>query len=279
MKTKPLLPVFALLCGAGGFALRLLQNQTGFEPGTGLSVPGNLYARLLLIFLAAAVALLWLLSRGLKDGDSLPAFPEHFLSDGKAELTLMICGIFLMGVSGALDVLSGLAGGGALDSVLSAGGMVGFAVVSSGATPFSLVLSGALTLVTAAALFPVAAACRRREEPARVDPALILAPAVIFVFRLVLVYRTVSVNPTIAAYYVELLTIVFLTLAFYRFSSFSFRAGRTDCFAFLSSVAVLLSITHLADGFSSAALAYLGAAAVLFGLLLLRLRQKPCSVN
>lgn len=64
---------------------------------------------------------------------------------------------------------------------------------------------------------------------------VLLAPVGILVVRLVAAYRQDSVNPTLAAYYIELLALVFLTLAFYRLSSFAFRPGRPAALCFTPS--------------------------------------------
>ena len=34
--------LLTLCLGAAGMSLRLLQNMTGFEPGTGLPIPGSI---------------------------------------------------------------------------------------------------------------------------------------------------------------------------------------------------------------------------------------------
>ena len=90
---------------------------------------------------------------------------------------------------------------------------------------------------------------------------------------LVLVYRVDSVDPALEAYYVELLALVFLTLGFYRLSSFAFGAGRTRRFALYTGAAVVLSLAALTDGAAgiSSTLLYLGGALTLLGFLLLRL--------
>ena len=86
-------------------------------------------------------------------------------------------------------------------------------------------------------------------------------------------YRLDSVNPALSAYYVELLALVFLTLGFYRLSSFAFHAGQLRLYAFYTGAAVVLSMAALADGgpYLSSLLLYAGGASVLMGFLLLRL--------
>lgn len=52
--------LLTLCLGAAGMSLRLLQNMTGFEPGTGLPIPGSIPG----IFAAGAA--------GAVDGDIVP---------------------------------------------------------------------------------------------------------------------------------------------------------------------------------------------------------------
>ena len=44
--------LLTLCLGAAGMSLRLLQNMTGFEPGTGLPIPGSIPGILLPVLLA-----------------------------------------------------------------------------------------------------------------------------------------------------------------------------------------------------------------------------------
>ena len=44
--------LLTLCLGATGMSLRLLQNMTGFEPGTGLPIPGSIPGILLPVLLA-----------------------------------------------------------------------------------------------------------------------------------------------------------------------------------------------------------------------------------
>ena len=67
MKKYVLWPLLAAAGGAGAFLLRLLQRSTGFESDTGLPVPGNLYAVLLVIWFVVLAAVCLLAAR--------PCFP------------------------------------------------------------------------------------------------------------------------------------------------------------------------------------------------------------
>ena len=96
----------------------------------------------------------------------------------------------------------------------------------------------------AVSLFPAVPACRARPEGERAalpGRPLLLVPVCCLVVRLVLTYRAVSVGPVLSPTTIaELLAVVFLTLAFYRLSSFAFRAGRTRRFALYAVLAIVL---------------------------------------
>lgn len=282
MKKQLLLPLTAVAGGAAALVLRLLQNRTGFEEATGLPVRGNAPGLALIVLLAALAAALLLLARmvPVEDEDG-PFFPEDFRTANAALVTLPVMGIFLMAVSGVMDIAAGAALMNVLESV---GGMDGPTVVWSawgGAsgltfTPRARMLAGALALLTAVSLFPAAACCRRRPgvRPRTASPALLLISPVCMVARLVLAYRVDSVNPALQTYYVEILALTFMTLAFYRLASFAYHAAKSRRFALYAGVGVALCLTALADGESiSALLLYAGGAVTLLGFLLLWLTE------
>lgn len=255
MKKYFLFPALALAGGAAAFALRRLQIATGFESATGLPAAGCPYAAALPILLCVLAAVFWLMDRrlpGEKGGDSPLEFAACFASSGAGIPTLMVMGLFLWLASGAYGVYTG---------------------VVLGPSVLNLVL-GILTILSAAALFPVVSACRKRgsETGSGVNENLLLVPVVCLVVRLVLTYRADSVNPTLAAYYVELLALVFLVLCLYRVSAFAFRCGRTRRFAFCAQMAVVFCMATMADLHGAAArLLYAGGALLVLAFLLLRL--------
>ena len=140
-----------------------------------------------------------------------------------------------------------------------------------------------LSMLAAAGLFASLLACRRRDgaAPRPVNGNWLLIPAVSLVVRLVLTYRIDSVDPSLSAYYVELLALVFLCLGFYRLSSFAFRAGRTRRFALYAGASIVLCIAALADGspYLSSTLLYIGGALTLLGFLLLRLAVQSANAE
>ena len=276
MNQRYALPLTAALGGAAACVLRLLQNHTGYEPDTGLPIPGNPAALALAVLLAGLAAALALTARLLPaEEDPGPALPRDFSTENAGLLTVPMCGVFLMALSGLSDLaesLSILPAGltssrHAIYGILRAGGL--------GYSPQGQILMGALSLAAAGSLFPVLAGCRRRGGgPRRWAPAAItLLPVAALVVRLVLTYRIDSVNPSLSMYYVELLALVFMTLGFYRLSSFAFQAGRTRRFGFYAGGSLVLCAAALADGsaYLSSLLLYAGGALTLTGFLLLRL--------
>lgn len=276
MNKQYALPLTAALGGAAACVLRLLQNSTGYEADTGLPIPGNFAALALAVLLAGLAAALAVTSRFLPaEEGSGPVLPKDFSTENTGLLTVPMCGVFLLALSGLADLAESVrmlpqglvSSRHAIYGVLQAGGL--------GYSPQGQLLLGALTLAAAVSLFPVLAGCRRRKDgPRHKAPASItLLPVAALVVRLVLTYRIDSVNPSLTMYYVELLALVFLTLGFYRLSSFAFQAGRTRRFGFYAAASLVLCAASLADGsaYLSSLLLYAGGALTLTGLLLLRI--------
>ena len=276
MNRRYALPLTAALGGAAACVLRLLQNSTGYEADTGLPIPGNFAALALAVLLIGLGIALFLTARLLPAEDEPgPALPKDFSAVGSGPLVLPVCGVLLIALSGLADLAEGLQ--------LLPAGIVSpqhaiYGILRAGGLGYSLrgqLLMGVLAVAAAASLLPVLAGCRRRAgRPAHRAPAAItLLPVAALVVRLVLTYRIDSVNPSLSMYYVELLALVFLTLAFYRLSSFAFQAGQTRRFALYAGAAVVLCVASLADGsaYPSSLLLYAGGAAVMMGFLLLRI--------
>ena len=281
MKRQTLLPLLALVGGIGAFVLRLLQNRTGFEAATGLPVPGNVPGLALAALLAILALLFLLLVRRLpREAGPGPAFPSEFAAGDAAQVFLPLTGALLMLLSGLADLAEALGGVNLLARLRAAADPYGAAAMESvsGFASKAQLLLGLLGLVSGAAVFLAAAACRRgSREAGGFQGSLLLVPPVALVVRLVLAYRLDSINPALEAYYVELLALVFLTLGFYRLSSFAFQSGRPRRFALYTCAAVVLCVAALADGgpHHSSLLLYAGGATALLGFLLLRLAHGP----
>lgn len=275
MDKRYALPLTAALGGAAACVLRLLQNHTGYEADTGLPIPGNFAALALAVLLVGLAAVLALTARLLpSEEDPGPVLSRDFSTENAGLLSIPMCGVFLLALSGLCDLAESLrilpeglvTSRHAIYGILRAGGL--------GFSPQGQFLLGALTLAAAVSLFPVLAGCRRREGgPRHKAPAAItLLPVAALVVRLVLTYRIDSVNPSLTMYYLELLALVFLTLGFYRLSSFAFQAGQTRRFGFYAACSLVLCAASLADGsaYLSSLLLYAGGALTLMGFLLLR---------
>ena len=102
----PLLAVIGGICGA---ALRFLQNQSGFEPDTGLPISGDPYAFLLpgLLILTAALTMLLCLRLPREPDTSPKLFADYFSSHSTAAVMVVVAGIFLWCLSGAAGVIGG----------------------------------------------------------------------------------------------------------------------------------------------------------------------------
>ena len=252
MKKYVLWPLLAAIGGVGAFLLRLLQRSTGFEVDTGLPIPGNLYAILLVAWFVVLAAVCLLAARPLlpADREDPPLFPTGFSVASPGLLTPAVMGLFLLAASGVLDLLFGFSGASALTG---SGETVTVFVTAQGSQLFSgreHLVVGLLSLLSAASLLPAVPACRIRPEGETRKPfqsPLLLVPVCCLVVRLVLTYRVVSVDPSLTDYYTELLAVVFLALAFYRLSSFAFRAGRTRRFAAYAALAIAVCLATLAD--------------------------------
>ena len=266
--------LFTALAGGGlSFALRLAQNRTGFEPDTGLPIPGNIFALVLPVVLSALAAAMAVLCRGLpgEKEDTPGAFPDYFQARDTLTPTLLVTGALLWLLSGALELFTALAyRQGLVLGLLTADGMF---------SPVLSMLSGGLMILAALALFPMISACRTGGKRTSSAPAerrplnsnLLLVPVAALVLRLVLAYREYSVNPSVSAYYVGLLALSALILSFYRASSFGFHCGRTRRFTVYSLWALVLGIAALADSRTPAsALLTLGGILLVAGLLLMR---------
>ena len=252
------IPLLTLLGAAAAFVLRLQFCRTGFEAATGLPVPGNLYARLFLVLLAVLAVLCLLLVSRVPDEKRSPSppFADVFSTRQPLLLMVLIAGIFLLGISGVLEIISAFRPD----------------------VPHRGLFSGLLTVISAGCLLPLLPLCRKPAKRMEQEPLssgishILLVPVCCLVVRLVLIYRVDSVNPSISVYFVEILALVFLTLSFYRLSSFAYQVGRTRRFLLYALPAVILSVSTLAEGHPLyGTLFYAGAAVTLMGFLLLRL--------
>ena len=272
MKKHVLFPLAAFAGGAVAFVLRLLQNRTGFD-AIGLPLSGNIPGIALIAVLLLSAALLFVLSRSLSPAGEV-SFPQSFAVENPTHLFLPVAGILLMAIAGLADLYEALTFNNLLVQIQSAAdpysSTIPEAAVQAGFSSASQLILGIASLLSAGALFLAVLACRKQESSPLCGTFLLVTP-VALVVRLVMTYRIDSINPSLEAYYVELLALIFLTLAFYRLSSFAFGDGRLPRFALLSGLAAVCSLATLADGgpHLSSLLLYLGGSVTVLGFLLL----------
>ena len=238
---KSLLP---LCLGAAGMSLRLLQNMTGFEPGTGLPIPGSIPGILLPVLLALSAVILFRMNSKLPKGPvEVPL--SRLLNWNDKE------GLFAILAGGCVNAF------GRTVTAVSADGME-IVTVSAG-TGRSGVVMGLLAVVAGICLLAGMAICRKTPDT---EPQILLAVPVLLLARLIFAYRLYSVDPVLANYYLELLGLMLLILASYRLSGFAVQAGGPRMFGFYADLTAILAVTLLADGHSAALLPLGGAAAL-----------------
>ena len=148
MKHRFSIPALSVCFGAVGFLLRLLQNRTGFEPDTGLPIPGSVPAILLPILLMAAAGILYLAVRRVlpKEMPELP-FSRQFDLSNRTGLFSALAGGCIMALSGVLEIVDAMGGSAA---AVSADGME-IVSVNTGAGGSGLMI-GALSVAAGVCL-------------------------------------------------------------------------------------------------------------------------------
>ena len=224
------------------FALRLVQNRTGFDPETGLSlpsVPGTVLAAALVVCAVAEAVLSLRLSGEQARFTDQFALPER-------ELPLMVVGCFLISAGGVLLLL------GALPQQGIAAMTAGLLAVAAG--------GGFLLLL--------------RQVRAGGEPSVFYAlPSMFFaVFFVLAVYLPEESNPVLARFYVPVLAAALTAYAFSHLAGFLRRESSPRSFVRAADLAVLLCLAALADALAQPCylLLYGGCALLLSMFLLLR---------
>ena len=228
--------LLTLCLGAAGMSLRLLQNMTGFEPGTGLPIPGSIPGILLPVLLALSAVILFRMNSKLPKGPVEVPLSQLLNWNDKGSLFGILAGGCVMAFSGVLEIANAF---GRTVTAVSADGME-IVTVSAG-TGRSGVVMGLLAVVAGICLLAGVAICRKTPDT---EPQILLAV------------------PVLANYYLELLGLMLLILASYRLSGFAVQAGGPRMFGFYADLTAILAVTLLADGHSAALLPLGGAAAL-----------------
>lgn len=247
------IPLFvALLGGAVGFGLRKWQLSAGFEPDTGLPIPGAPSAMILaLLSVLAAAAVLVLI---LPNKARLPR--ELAFSAGKDNslyLTAVVLAAFLLLVSAGCELFSFSSG---------------YQTALNGETPVARVAAAALPplrIFFCVMGLPCAVLWGRalyRGEDLKERTAL-LGLCFLFCLWLVSDYQVRAADPIILDYVYEVFAIVCSLLGLYFITGYSFQVGKPRRCVFFCLMGVFFSLVTLADRHTWAELARCGFA-VLF---------------
>ena len=95
--------LLTLCLGAAGMSLRLLQNMTGFEPGTGLPIPGSIPGILLPVLLALSAVMLFRMNSKLPKGPVEVPLSRLLNWNDKEGLFGILAGGCVMALSGVLE--------------------------------------------------------------------------------------------------------------------------------------------------------------------------------
>lgn len=248
MKHTLLLRAGRLWCaGLVLFLLRLVQNMTGFDPETGLSLP-SLPGTALVVCLALLVV--WELLRIRKLDKTKAPFSRRFAAPDK-ETAFLAAGSLLLVAGGLLMAMSGF----------GSGGGEGVAAIAAGVTG---AVSGGCILMLGKQM--------RDGGEVTVGPLL---PAMFFgVFLVLAIYLPAADDPVLARYWLPVLSSAMAAYAFSQMAGFLRGESSPRGFTPVANLAVILCLASLADGGLGQALLLGGCALVLTVFLLLQ-RDTP----
>ena len=167
--------LLTLCLGAAGMSLRLLQNLTGFEPGTGLPIPGSIPGILLPVLLALSAVMLFRMNSKLPKGPVEVPLSRLLNWNDKEGLFGILAGGCVMAFSGVLEIANAF---GRTVTAVSADGME-IVTVSAGAGRSGVVM-GLLAVVAGICLLAGVAICRKTPDT---EPQILLAVPVVFCCR------------------------------------------------------------------------------------------------
>lgn len=229
------------LLGALFLVLRFLQNKSGFDPATGLtlpSLPGTI--------LAVGIVLDILLEFGLAlrlPRDRRP-FPQSFRAPA-GELPALVLGSMFLVAGGALY---------ALKSIGADKGVAG-------------IVTGALALCAGAGILVLTKQLRSGAQPSLTT----LLPALFFsVFFVLAVYLPAASDPVLARFYLPVLASAMVAYALSQLAGFFKSESSRRGFTPTANLAVTLSLAAVADGGAAQKLLFIGCCCLLQCFLLLQ---------
>lgn len=224
MRKEILVPAVAVIGGGVGFALRRWGLSTGFEPDTGLPIPGA-PANLALIALSVVMAvLLALLCLGCKRAFS--GYGQAFQAQGNT-----LCA--------TTGVISGFL-------LLGAGALMAAEPAMGGELVYTRLITAALALVAGICVVLTVRDNFRGLADGKYSFKLLM-PAYAFCVWLIAAYQVRAGDPVRLDYVYELFAIITGLLGLYGAASFSFERGRSFLTALFSMLGVYFSLVTLAD--------------------------------
>lgn len=240
MQKRNLPVALSLIGGAVGLGLRRWQLATGFEPDTGLAIPGA-PAELALLAFSALMALALIALLYPRKG----SWPYDVAFAARSNELYMACvtlGAFLLLASGVLEMLDFSSTYAAAREAEANG--VRLAVILPPLRILSSLLGAGCTLFIGANSYKGLG--RGKESPAGLGLCLLLC------VWLVTVYQKRAIDPVTQNYLYEVLCVVFALMGMYYFTGWSFQTGKLRRSLFCFTMAVYLSLVTLADPHSMA---------------------------
>lgn len=264
---KKLPPILAVLGGVVGFALRKWQLSAGFEPETGLAVPGAPAAGALLAWSVLVALALFALNWKDRDRQSW----DLAFSAGQGNAFYVTCailsGLLLLGSAAAEAVVFAVNPGAVIYDGESA-----VAQAASKALPPLRIVLGLLGL-------PCAVLWGRTVYTADRDKGkeslCLLELCLLFCVWLISDYQVRAADPVILDYLYEVLAIVCSLLGLYYVAGYSFQTGKPRRTVFFCLMGTYFSLVSLADGRSLADLLRHGFAVLFLTAHAVLLIQQP----
>ena len=236
MRKNILPPILTILWGGVGFALRRWQLATGFEPGTGLPVPGAPAATALLVWSVLLIPVLILLCWKMA-----PAKPWDQVLDASGNslfLTAVVTGAFLLLVSAGAEAIT-----------LSATYRTSLSVLADGETlGWTAAAMPPLRILLCAAGFPCALVWGQRlarRSPKRRESLTLLELCLLFCVWLISDYQVRAADPVTQDYVYAIFAIVCGLLGLYYIAGWSFQTGkprRTVVFCLLGTYFAMVTL-------------------------------------
>lgn len=219
--------------------LRLVQNQTGFDPVTRLALPSAAGTAALAFIALCAVVELALCFQMPKDKAD---FNAQFSKPDK-ELTVVVLGCLLLAAGGILF---------ALPAILRRD------IASAMAGALAVIAGGGILLLV------------RRVRAGGELSVMTMIPALFFcVFFVLAVYLPIDNDPVLQRYYLPVLAVCVAAYAFSLLAGFLRKDSSPRAFFFVGDMAVILCVAALADGNLPRMMLFAGCAVTISAFLML----------